>query len=71
VGEYLDEDRDVLHLPVCHITVPGRLTIKGLHMMILGFYAHPATAGILHRSMAAETWRGRPRTASNGTTPAW
>ncbi|GAA4056705.1 hypothetical protein GCM10023065_01770 [Microbacterium laevaniformans] len=52
VGEYLDEDRDILHLPVCHITVPGRLTIKGLHMMILGFYAHPATAGILHRSMA-------------------
>lgn len=52
VGEYLDEDRDALHLPVCHITVPGRLTIKGLHMMILGFYAHPATAGILHRSMA-------------------
>jgi len=52
IGEYLDADRDVLHLPVCHITVPGRLTIKGLHMMILGFYAHPATAGILHRSMA-------------------
>lgn len=50
-GEYLDADEDVMHLPVCHITVPGRLTIKGLHMMILGFYAHPATAGILHRNM--------------------
>jgi len=52
IGEHLDADEDILHLPVCHITVPGRLTIKGLHMMILGFYAHPATAGILHRSMA-------------------
>ncbi len=52
IGEHLDADQDTLHLPVCHITVPGRLTIKGLHMMILGFYAHPATAGILHRSMA-------------------
>lgn len=52
VGEYLDSDRDTLHLPVCHITVPGRLTIKGLHMMILGFYAHPTTAGNLHRSTA-------------------
>lgn len=52
VGEWLDADRDVRHLPVCHVTLTGRLTIKGLHMMILGFYAHPATAGILHRSMA-------------------
>lgn len=51
-GEYLDADHDVLHLPVCHITVPGKLTIKGLHMMILGFYAHPSTAGTLHRSVA-------------------
>lgn len=51
-GEWLDVDRDVRHLPVCHVTLTGRLTIKGLHMMILGFYAHPATAGILHRSMA-------------------
>lgn len=51
-GEWLDADRDVQHLPVCHVTLTGRLTIKGLHMMILGFYAHPATAGILHRSMA-------------------
>jgi hypothetical protein len=51
-GEWLDADRDVRHLPVCHVTLTGRLTIKGLHMMILGFYAHPATAGILHRSMA-------------------
>lgn len=51
-GEWLDMDRDVRHLPVCHVTLTGRLTIKGLHMMILGFYAHPATAGILHRSMA-------------------
>ncbi|BAU31074.1 AAA family ATPase [Microcella alkaliphila] len=51
-GDWLDTDRDVRHLPVCHVTLTGRLTIKGLHMMILGFYAHPATAGILHRSMA-------------------
>lgn len=51
-GVWLDADRDVRHLPVCHVTLTGRLTIKGLHMMILGFYAHPATAGILHRSMA-------------------
>lgn len=51
-GGWLDADRDVRHLPVCHVTLTGRLTIKGLHMMILGFYAHPATAGILHRSMA-------------------
>jgi hypothetical protein len=51
-GAWLDTDRDVRHLPVCHVTLTGRLTIKGLHMMILGFYAHPATAGILHRSMA-------------------
>lgn len=51
-GEWLDQDRDVRHLPVCHVTLTGRPTIKGLHMMILGFYAHPATAGILHRSMA-------------------
>lgn len=51
-GEWLDSDRDVRHLPVCHVTLTGRLTIKGLHMMILGFYAHPTTAGILHRSMA-------------------
>lgn len=52
VGEYLDSDHDIMHLPVCHITVPGKLTIKGLHMMILGFYAHPTTAGTLHRSVA-------------------
>ena len=51
-GEWLDQDRDVRPLPVCHVTLTGRPTIKGLHMMILGFYAHPATAGILHRSMA-------------------
>jgi len=51
-GEWLDADRDVRHLPVCHVTLTGRPTIKGLHMMILGFYAHPATAGILHRAMA-------------------
>jgi hypothetical protein len=51
-GEWLDADRNVRHLPVCHVTLTGRPTIKGLHMMILGFYAHPATAGILHRSMA-------------------
>jgi hypothetical protein len=51
-GQWLDADRDVRHLPVCHVTLTGRLTIKGLHMMILGFYAHPATAGILHRSLA-------------------
>ena len=51
-GEWLDQDRDVRRLPVCHVTLTGRPTIKGLHMMILGFYAHPATAGILHRSMA-------------------
>lgn len=51
-GVWLDDDRDVWHLPVCHVTLTGRPTIKGLHMMILGFYAHPATAGILHRSMA-------------------
>ena len=52
VGEHVDQNGDVMHLPVCHITVPGRLTIKGLHMMILGFYAHPATAGTLHRAVA-------------------
>jgi hypothetical protein len=70
VGEYLDEDRDILHLPVCHITVPGRLTIKGLHMMILGFYAHPRPRASCTVRWPAEIWRGRPRTASNGTTPA-
>lgn len=52
VGEYLDANRGTLHLPVCHITMPGKLTIKGLHMMILGFYAHPTASSNLHRSMA-------------------
>lgn len=52
-GEYVDEHHDVLHLPVCHITVPGRLTIKGLHMMILGFYAHPAASGTFRRPAAS------------------
>ncbi|MEV8135409.1 AAA family ATPase [Microbacterium aurantiacum] len=49
VGNRLDDD--TLHLPVCHVTLTGRLTIKGLHQMILGFYAHPAVASLQHRSM--------------------
>ena len=43
-GEYLDGGQ-TLHLPVCRVTLAGRMTTKGLNEMILRFYAHPAAAG--------------------------
>ncbi|QTV80463.1 hypothetical protein [Microbacterium sp. NIBRBAC000506063] len=70
-GEWLDADRDVRHLPVCHVTLTGRLTIKGLHMMILGFYAHPPPPGSCTAPWPVGIWRGRRRNASSGTTPGW
>lgn len=50
-GEWVDGDDEILHLPVCHVTLTGRTTIKGLHEMILGFFAHPATHGVAHYTM--------------------
>lgn len=49
-GEYIDGD--TLHLPVCRVSLTGRVTIKGLNQMILGFYAHPAGDTALRRSIA-------------------
>ncbi|MGN6205890.1 AAA family ATPase [Humibacter sp.] len=50
-GDFIEGDDEVLHLPVCHVTLTGRTTIKGLHEMILGFFAHPATHGVAHYTM--------------------
>lgn len=41
-GEYVDpQTQTTMHIPVCHITLVGKPTIKALHQMLLGFYAHP------------------------------
>jgi len=53
VGEHLDEG-DTLHLPVCHVMLEGKVTIKGLHEALLGFYAHPSA-----RAQGLSTARGR------------
>lgn len=50
-GPHVDAG-DTIRLPVCHVTLTGRMTIKGLHQMILGFYAHPAATGGHARSFA-------------------
>lgn len=44
VGEYLDDNQDVRHLPVCRLTLTGGITTRGLHQQILRFYAHPSDA---------------------------
>lgn len=41
-GPNVGEDSDVLRIPVCKIQLPGEVTIKGLHLLIDRFYAHPA-----------------------------
>lgn len=41
-GYHVDEHEDVMRLPVCKITLTGDMTIKGLHLLIDRFYAHPA-----------------------------
>jgi hypothetical protein len=50
LGEYLD-DGDTLHLPVCHVTLEGKVTIKGLHEALLGFYAHPSAGSRIFSDM--------------------
>lgn len=50
-GEYVDADHTIRHIPVCHVTLSGRPTIKGLHDALLSFYAHP-TAGSRRRGAA-------------------
>lgn len=40
-GPYVDNDQDILRIPVCKITLPGEITIKALHLQIDRFYAHP------------------------------
>lgn len=47
-----DIDGDAVHLPVCRVSLTGRVTIKGLNQMILGFYAHPAADAAFRRSIA-------------------
>lgn len=49
-GEFVDEDQMIRHIPVCHIMLTGKVTIKGLHEMLLSYYAHPA-AGSSRRSV--------------------
>lgn len=41
-GEYVDAEQTIRHIPVCHIMLTGKVTIKGLHEMLLTYYAHPA-----------------------------
>lgn len=42
-GEYVDADHTIRHIPVCHVTLTGKPTIKGLHDALLTFYAHPSS----------------------------
>lgn len=41
-GEHVDAEGHVRRVPVCHVTLSGKPTIKGLHHLLLSFYAHPA-----------------------------
>lgn len=51
-GEYLDpETQTTKHIPVCHVTLAGKPTIKALHQMLLGFYAHPSVRSELRQSL--------------------
>lgn len=52
-GDYVDLDAQTTrHIPVCHITLVGKPTIKALHEQLLGFYAHPSGAGESSRGIA-------------------
>lgn len=52
-GEYVDPGTQTTrHIPVCHITLVGKPTIKALHHQLLGFYAHPSGRGESGRSAA-------------------
>lgn len=53
VGEYLDpETQTTRHIPVCHITLVGKPTIKALHQQLLGFYAHPSGRSELRQALS-------------------
>lgn len=42
-GEYVDPETETTrHIPVCHVTLVGKPTIKALHHLLLSFYAHPS-----------------------------
>lgn len=51
LGPHVDEGGDVLRIPVCKIPLPGEVTIKGLHLQIHRFYAHPAAAAAAYGRM--------------------
>lgn len=53
VGEYLDPGADTTrHIPVCHVTLVGKPTIKALHQQLLGFYAHPSGRSELRQALS-------------------
>ena len=54
LGEYVDEQEDVLRIPVCRITLTGDVTIKGIHQQLFEFYAHPARRGTTGRMLARD-----------------
>lgn len=48
-GAFVDPDEQTTRrIPVCHVTLTGKPTIKGLHHLLLGFYAHPSGQSELH-----------------------
>ncbi|MFK4760901.1 AAA family ATPase [Microbacterium sp. ZW T5_45] len=53
VGEYLDPGAETTrHIPVCHVTLVGKPTIKALHQQLLGFYAHPSGRSELRQALS-------------------
>ena len=57
-GEYLDpETMTTRHIPVCHVTLVGKPTIKALHQLLLGFYAHPSAQGDMRRAASRDLSR--------------
>lgn len=54
LGAYVDDNEDILRIPVCRITLTGDVTIKGLHQQLFEFYAHPAQRGATGRMLARD-----------------
>lgn len=54
LGEYVDDNDDILRIPVCRITLTGDVTIKGLHQQLFEFYAHPARRATTGRVLARD-----------------
>lgn len=58
VGEHIDAaGQTTRHIPVCHVTLTGKPTIKALHQLLLGFYAHPTTREQLRYHLARDLAR--------------